>query len=63
MFNVENLFDKPPIKQVKLPVPREKSVEGNGRITNENRLIAKQLILEYLQRIYKLLKATKNIDN
>jgi hypothetical protein len=63
MFNVENLFDKPPIKQVKLPAPREKSVEGNGRITNENRLIAKQLILEYLQRIYKLLKATKNIDN
>jgi hypothetical protein len=63
MFNVANLFDKPPIKQVKLPVPREKSVEGNGRITNENRLIAKQLILEYLQRIYKLLKATKNIDN
>jgi len=63
MFNVEKLFDKPPIKQAKLPVPREKSVEVNGRITNENRLIAKQLILEYLQRIYKLLKATKNINN
>lgn len=63
MFNVENFVDKPPLKQFKLPVPREKSVEGNGRITNENRLIAKQLILEYLQRIYKLLKATKNINN
>lgn len=32
-------------------------------MTNETRLMARQLLLEYLQRVYKLLKATEDIDN
>lgn len=41
----------------------ERRVESNVRANNEIRLIARQLLLEYLQRVYKLLKATEDIDN
>jgi hypothetical protein len=44
-------------------VIEERRVESIGRVTNETRLMARQLLLEYLQRVYKLLKATEDIDN
>jgi len=59
IFNSENLF-KQAIKKPKA-IHVEKRVESNNRVSNETKLVAKELMYEYLQRLYKLLQQTQDI--